>query len=74
MACKEAKAFDKRVVLLMTLKHDECYSKIVGFVRAWMSLAVIRSNNLMLPGARVVRAFRPEIMDGAVFSAMEGKV
>ena len=57
MACKEAKAFDKRVVLLMTLKHDECYSKIVGFVRAWMSLAIIHLNPLMLRGAKVGHVF-----------------
>ena len=74
IACKEAKAFKKRVVLLMASKHDEYYGKMVGFVRAWMSLSVIHSKNLMLPGARFERAFRPEIMDGAVFSAMEGKV
>ena len=72
MACKEALAFEKRVASLMASKHEQRYSEMVGFVRARMSLSVIRSNTLMLRGARVGRAFRPELTDGAAFSAMEG--
>ena len=72
MACKEALAFEKRVASLMASKHERRYSEMVGFVRARMSLSVIRSNTLMLRGARVGRAFRPELTDGAAFSAMEG--
>jgi hypothetical protein len=72
MACKEALAFEKRLASLMATKHERRYSEMVGFVRARMSLAVIRSNTLLLRGARVGRAFRPELLDGAAFSAMEG--
>jgi hypothetical protein len=72
MACKEALAFEKRLASLMATKHERRYSEMVGFVRAQMSLAVIRSNTLLLRGARVGRAWRPELLDGAAFSAMEG--
>ena len=73
MACKEAKAFEKRVASLMASKLDRQYSEMVGFVRSRMSLAIIRSNTMMLRGARVGRAFRPWLEDGAAFSAMEGE-
>ena len=56
----------------MATKHEQRYSEMIGFVRARMSLAVIWSNTPLLRGARVGRAFRPEILDGAVISAMEG--
>ena len=48
MACKETKAFEKWVALLLATKHDHQYSEMVGFVRARMSLAIIRANTLML--------------------------
>ena len=72
MACKEAKEFDKCVASPMAMKHDQHYIKMMGFVRAWMSLAVIHSNTLVFHGTRVGRAFGPDIMDGAAFSATEG--
>ena len=66
-------AFEKRVASLMASKLDRQYSEMVGFVRSRMSLAIIRSNTMMLRGARVGRAFRPWLEDGAAFSAMEGE-
>ena len=72
MACKEALAFEKQVASLMATKHERRYSEMIGFVRVQMWLAVIRSNTLLLCGARVRRAFRPEILDGVAFSTMEG--
>ena len=71
MACKEAKAFDKRIASLLASKHDRPYSEMVGFVRSRMSLAIIRSNTLMLRGARQGSANRPEIDGSASFTAME---
>ena len=34
-----------------------CYIEMVGFVRAWMSLAIIHLNPLMLRGAKVGHVF-----------------
>ena len=45
---------------------------MVGFVRAWISLAVTCSNILLLVGTRAVRAFMLEMMHGGVLDAMEG--
>ena len=41
MAYKEARAYEKYVASLLVSKWDWRYSKMVGFVRGWMSLAVI---------------------------------
>ncbi|KAL7523651.1 hypothetical protein ACHAXR_000265, partial [Thalassiosira sp. AJA248-18] len=71
MACKEAKAFEKRIASLLASKHDRPYSEMVGFVRSRMSLAIIRSNTLLLRGARQGSANRPEIDGSASFTAME---
>ncbi|KAL7527447.1 hypothetical protein ACHAXR_001966 [Thalassiosira sp. AJA248-18] len=52
MACLEAKAFENRIGSLLAGKHIRPYIEMVGFVRQQMSLAVIRSNTLMLRGSR----------------------
>ena len=70
MACKEAKAFEKCVASLLAPKWDRRYSEMVRFVRSRMSLAVIRSNTMMLRRARVGRVFRPTIQDGAAIEIM----
>jgi len=70
MACKEARAFDKQVAPLLAAKWDRRYSKMVGFVRGRMSLAIIRSNTMLLRGARAGRAFRPAIEDSAGVEAL----
>ena len=73
MACKEAKAFERRVASLMASKWDRQYSEMVGFVRGRMSLAVIRANTMLLRGARTSRRFcRPVIEDGAGAAAVLG--
>lgn len=71
MACKEAKAFEKRIASLLASKMDRRYSEMVGFVRARMSLAVVRSNTLLLRGSRVPFNRRPVYDDGAAFEAIE---
>jgi len=71
MACKEAKAFEKRVASLLASKLDRRFSEMVGFVRARMSLAVVRSNTLLLRGSRVPHVRRPWIGDGSAFEAMD---
>ena len=50
MTCKEARAYEKRVASLLATKWNRRYSEMVGFVRGWMSLAVIQSNTMLLCG------------------------
>ena len=70
MASKEARAYEKRVASLLATKWDRRYSEMVGFVRGRMSLAVIRSNTMLLRGARADRAWKPVIEDGAGVEAL----
>ena len=71
MVCKEAKAFEKRVASLLAGKWDRQYSEMVGFVRGRMALSVIRSNTMLLRGARSSWRFcRPDIVDGAGLEAV----
>ena len=70
MACKEAKAYEKRLASLLATKWDRRYSEMVGFVRGRMSLAVIRANTMMLRGARSGRAWKPVIEDSAGVEAL----
>jgi hypothetical protein len=73
LACKEAKAFERRVASLLASKWDRRYSEMVSFVRTRMSIAIVRSNTLLLRGARNHgRAMRPVIEDAAALNAMEG--
>ena len=44
----EALATQKRVAALLRYKQKQEYSEMYGFVRARMSLAIVRSNNLLL--------------------------
>ena len=73
LACKEAKAFERRVASLLASKWDRRYSEMVSFVRTRMSIAIVRSNTLLLRGARNHgQAMRPVIEDAAALNAMEG--
>ena len=65
----EALAAQKRLVELLRYKLKREYSEMCGFVRARMSLAIVRSNSLILhgphdKGARIRQ--RPDMTDGAV--------
>ena len=67
----EALAAQKRLAVLLryTLKRE--YSKMCGFVRARISLEIVRSNRLLLcgpcdKGGRIWQ--RPELVDGAVMA------
>ncbi len=71
MPCKEAKAFERRIASLLAAKWDRTYSEMVGFVRTRISVAIVRSNTLLLRGARGDgRATRPAAEDGAGADAM----
>ena len=44
----EALAMQKRLAALLSYKLKQEYSEICGFVRARMSLAIVRSSSLLL--------------------------
>ena len=65
----EAVASQRCLALLLSNKMKQEYSGICGFVWARMSLAIVRSNTLLLRGARdkdVCFRQRPDLEDGAV--------
>ena len=69
----EALAAQKRLAALLSYKLKREYSDICGFVRARMSLAIVRSNSLLLRGPRDKKARirqQPEMTDGAVMALL----
>ena len=69
----EALAAHKRLSPLLSYKLKREYSEMCGFVRARMSLAIVRSNRLLLcyphnKGARIRQ--RPELTYGAVMALL----
>ena len=69
----EALAAQKRLAALLSYKLKQEYSEMCGFVRARMSLAIVRSNSLLLrvprdKGARIRQ--QPELTDGAVMELL----
>ena len=69
----EAVAAQRRLASLFSNKLKQEYSDMCGFVRAWMSLSIVRSNTLLLRGARDKEAYigqRPNLEDGAVMALL----
>ena len=69
----EALAAQKRLAALLSYKLKREYSEMCGFVRARMSLAIVKSNSLLLrgphdKGARIRQ--QPDLTDGAVMSML----
>ena len=67
----EALYAQKRLAALLRYKIKREYSKIFGFVRVRMSLAIVRSNSMLLcvpseKGSRIWQ--RPELTDGVVMA------
>ena len=65
----EALAAQKRLAALLSYKLNWEYSEMCGFVRARMSLDIVRSNSLLLRRPRDKEARirqRPDLTDGAV--------
>ena len=50
MLCRDARVAEKRLAGLVAERWCRDYSEIVGFLRAQMYLAVVRSNTLLLRG------------------------
>ena len=70
MVCKEVKAFEKRIACLLAEKWDRPYSEMVGYVRGRMGMVVIRSNTVLLRGARVHKRTVPWLWDDAEYEAV----
>ena len=69
----EALAAQKRLAALISYKLKREYSEMCGFVRARMSLAIVRSNSFLLRGPRDKGARirqQPEMTDGAVMTLL----
>ena len=63
----EALAVQKRLAALLSYKLKREYSEMCGFVKARISLAIVRYNSLLLCGPRYKYArirYPPELMDG----------
>ena len=69
----EALVAQKRLAALLSYKLKREYLEMCGFVGALMSLAIVRSNSLLLCGTRdkVGRIWQqPELRDEAVMSLL----
>ena len=67
----EALAAQKRLAALLSYKLKREYSEMCGFVRARMSLSIVRSKSMLLRGPRNKEACiqkRPELTHGAVMA------
>ena len=73
MAYKEARAFEKLIVSLLSDKWNRMYSKLVGYVRGRMAMSILRSNNVCLRGARVKRRTVPCVEDNAAYEVSRGQ-
>ena len=68
---KEAVAMHQRLASLIRNKTKREYSELCGFVTARMLLVVVRSNTLILCGARDKEAYicqRHDLADGSVMA------
>eukprot|EP00957_Ditylum_brightwellii_P086787 6604563-Ditylum_brightwellii.AAC.1 len=70
MAGVEVQAAMKRMAALLSRKLKRGYSEMCGYVKAQMSLVVVRSNTLLLQGPRnkSSRITQVVMMDGAGLS------
>ena len=53
MAGAKARAFEKRIASPLLAKWNREYSKLVGFIRTKMAMAVVSVNTLLLRGTRL---------------------
>ena len=69
MACKATRAAERRLASLLSVKWDRQYSEMVNFIRTRMSLAVVRSNTLLLRSERIHTWHRRAPEDGSAIAA-----
>ena len=69
----EALTAQERLAALISYKLNQEFSEMCGFVRAMMSLAIVRSNSLILRGPHNKGTHirqRSELTDGAVMELL----
>ena len=69
----EAVSAQQRISSLISNNLKREYYEMCGFVRSWMSLVIVRSNSLILHGARDKEAYtqqRPNMEERAVMALM----
>ena len=69
----EAVSAQQHLASLLSNKLKQEYLEMCGFVRARMSLSVVRYNTLLLCGARDKEAYilqRPDLADGVVIAIL----
>lgn len=64
LPCEAAKAAEKRLGGLLSKKWGRKYSEMVTFIRTRMSIAIVRSNTLLLRGERAHTWRRRAVEDG----------
>ena len=64
MASKDARTAERRVTWLLAEKWKRTYSDMAHFIQTRMSLAVVRSNTLLLRGDRTSPMSRPDPSGG----------
>eukprot|EP00804_Cyclotella_cryptica_P006585 CCRYP_008564-RA/>CCRYP_008564-RA protein AED:0.46 eAED:0.46 QI:0/-1/0/1/-1/1/1/0/185 len=71
MPCKAAEAAEKRLAALLASKWNRAYSEMVSFVRQRLSLAIMRSNTMLLRGERANTWRRRGAEDGVAAGATQ---
>ena len=67
---REARAAERRLAAKLAEKWERPYSQMVHYVRCRMSIAVVRSNSLLLRGSRDRKEPRPFVNCGAAVRAV----
>ena len=62
---REARSAERRIASQLAEKWDRPYSQMVHYVRCRMSIAIVRSNTLLLRGTRDRKEPRPFVNNGA---------
>jgi hypothetical protein len=71
MPCEAAAAAEKRLASLLASKWNRAYSEMVSFVRQRISLAIVRSNTMLLRGERAHTWRRRGAEDGVAAGAAQ---
>ena len=69
----EAIAAEKRLALLLINNQNREYSEMCGFIRAGISLAIVKFSTLILQGSRDNESYIfqiPDLVDGAVMALL----
>jgi hypothetical protein len=75
MLGREAATFAKRLAAKLAAKWQRTYSQVCGYVKARLSIAIVRATHLCLRGSRIpthkISTRRPLWEDGACLALFE---